>query len=405
MVHLIEKQHTAEQAVPAVQPYAWVILWVVYLASVAAPLNQFKVPPILPSLAGELGLTLTQAGTLMSSIALVGLALALPAGMILQRLGPKLTGLLSLGSIAAGSVIGALSGSVEILIASRLMEGLGMGLMAVIAPATIAMWFPRERQGGPMGIWATWVPVGMLVIFNLAPAMTAALGWRSVWWLGAGYTLLIMVAFGLLVRRPPDLEHETSHAEPRPSMLQALKNRDIWLLGLNFTCFNLASIGLSTYYPTFLNEVRGFPLIQASFLASIATMVVLGSAPLAGWLSDRIGTRRLLFSLPFLAFSVFLLFPFKVTGWQQVVIVMAFQGLLLGIMPSVVFAAAPELMRRPELAGLGLAVVMVGQYAGQLIGPVLFADLVSRLGWAPAAYGMIPFCLIGFISGWLVRIR
>src|SRR5690606_21232291 len=139
--------------------------------------------------------------------------------------GPKLTGLLSLGSIAAGAVVGALSGSVEMLLASRLIEGFGMGLMGVMAPATIAMWFPRERQGGPMGIWSTWVPVGMLLVYNLAPALTAALGWRSVWWLGAGYTLLIMAAFGLLVRRPPALEHEKSHDEPRTSTLQALKNR------------------------------------------------------------------------------------------------------------------------------------------------------------------------------------
>ena len=55
---------------PAVQvlPYAWVILAVVYLASVAAPLNQFKVPPIMPVLMQELGIDLAGAGSLMSVI-------------------------------------------------------------------------------------------------------------------------------------------------------------------------------------------------------------------------------------------------------------------------------------------------------------------------------------------------
>ena len=66
---------------------------------------------------------------------------------------------------------------------------MGIGLIGVIAPATIAMWFPLARQGVPMGIWATWVPVGSVLMYNLAPALAAARGWQAVWWLGASTSL------------------------------------------------------------------------------------------------------------------------------------------------------------------------------------------------------------------------
>ncbi len=78
--------------------YAWVILTVVLLASVAGSLNQFKPPPLIPVLMDAFRIDLGQAGLLMSSFALAGLVLVLPAGVILQRLGPKLAGSIALMS-------------------------------------------------------------------------------------------------------------------------------------------------------------------------------------------------------------------------------------------------------------------------------------------------------------------
>lgn len=384
--------------------YAWVILVVVFFASVAAPFNQFKVPPIIPTLIETFQINLTQAGLFMSIIAGIGLLLAIPAGIVVQRLGSKVTILIALSLMAAGAAAGALSGNYSLLLGSRVIEGLGMGLIGVAAPATIAMWFPPDKQGTPMGIWATWVPVGLVSIYNLAPILTASLGWQSVWWIGSGFAVVMMVFSGLLITQPPTQGPAAAQTQAMPNLKQALANRNIWLLALAFACMNLTLVTLGTYYPTFLHEVRGYPLGQASFIASVATLVVFVSAPAAGWLSDRIGSRRLLFSTPFLVISVLFIFPFHVTGWL-IYLVLIIQGLVVGAIPTSTFAAASEIMGKPQWAGLGLAVVLVGQNVGQLIGPVLFGELVQGLGWAVAGYLMIPFCLLGFVSGWMVKIR
>lgn len=400
---------TKPQPVPAqekspIPPYAWVILAAVYFASVVSPFNQFKIPPLMPVLMQTFQIDLTQAGLLMSIIAMIGLVLALPTGIILQRLGPKAALLIALGLMAAGAGIGALSDSFAMLLGSRLVEALGMGLMGVTAPATIAMWFPPDRQGTPMGIWATWVPIGSVAVYNLSPVMTTSLGWESVWWLGAGFAVIMMVVAGLLITRPPAQGRPDIQDQAAPNVRQALSNRNIWLLALAFACMNLTMISLGTYYPTFLNEVRGYPLAQAASLSSITTLVVLFAAPAAGWLSDRIGSRRLVFSLPFLVIAVSFLFPFHVTGWQIIALLVT-QGLIVGAIPTATFAAAGEIMGRPEWAGLGLAVVLIGQNVGQLLGPILFGEIVKSSGWAMAGYLMIPFCLVGFISGWMVKVR
>jgi len=385
----------------SILPYAWVILSVVYLASVVAAFDQFKIPPLMPVLMQTFQIDLTQAGLLMSVIAVIGLVLALPTGIILQRLGSKATILIALALMAIGSVIGVLSGSYLLLLVGRVLEGAGIGLVGVAAPATIAMWFPPEKQGTPMGIWATWVPVGSVAAYNLAPVLAPSLGWGAVWWIGAGFALLMIVFSGLLITRPP-MERKDLPPGEAPGLREAFANRDIWLLALEFACFNLALISIGTYYPTFLNQVRGYPLGQAAFLASLTTLMVLFSAPAAGWVSDRIGSRRLVFSLPFLIIALTLIFPFRVTGWQIPALMVA-QGLIIGAIPTATFAAAAEVMKRPEWAGLGLAVVLMGQNLGQLLGPILFGEIVQRSDWVVAGYAMIPFCLIGFISGWMVE--
>jgi predicted MFS family arabinose efflux permease len=389
---------------PGVNQYAWVILLVVYFAGVVAPFNQFKVPPILPLLMAGFHLDLTQAGLLMSIMAAIGLVLAIPASFALQRFGPKRTILIALGFLALGAFFGALAGNYVLLLGSRVLEGIGLGLIGVAAPATIAMWFPPEKRGTPLGIWATWVPVGTVVIYNLAPMLASSLGWQAVWWFGTGYALLMMLLVGLLITRPPVVAAQEAQDQPSTNLWEALSNRNIWLLALAFTCMNLVMVSINTYYPTFLKEQRGYTLGQAASIASIMTFLKLVSSPSAGWLSDRLKSRRVLFSIPFLLIAVLLLFPFEVTGWW-IIVVMSVLGLFMGVIPAATFAAAPDIMENPQLAGLGMAVVLIGQNVGQLVGPILFGQLVQGLGWSLAGYLIIPVCLLGFASGWMVKIR
>ncbi|HEY2384286.1 MAG TPA: MFS transporter, partial [Terriglobia bacterium] len=99
--------------------YAWVILTVVFLAGVAAPLNQFKVPPVMPVLIDTLHIDISSAGWLMSIFSVTGFILAIPAGYIMQRFGTKTTGLVSIAFVIAGSIGGALSATAGALFLSR----------------------------------------------------------------------------------------------------------------------------------------------------------------------------------------------------------------------------------------------------------------------------------------------
>jgi predicted MFS family arabinose efflux permease len=391
--------------------YAWVVLFVVFLVSAAAPLNQFKVPPMMPLLMESFQLDLSMAGLLMSIFAATGFILALPAGFILQRLGPKAAGLIAAGCTVIGAVIGALSSSTGLLLASRVIEGIGMGLIAVVAPAIVGMWFPVERRGTPMGIWATWMPVGRIIMYNVAPALGTAIGWQAVWWFGAAFALIAFVLYWALFRVPPAWtgtmpSAQTGERLPPVEGLclgRAMANRHIWLLTLTFCCYGTAFLAFSTFLPTFLVSVRGYSLGLAGFVASLTGMTI-GSCPLGGWISDRIGSRKLVYTVALLLLAAMWLLPFKVTGWLIPAFVVVL-GIVAGPIPTAIFAAVPEVMGRPQLVGIGMAVVALGQNLGMFIGPVLFGKLVEMTGWASAGYMLIPICLLGVFAGRLVKVR
>lgn len=145
----------------------------------------------------------------------------------------------------------------------------------------------------------------------------------------------MLFIFGSLVRQRPPLQEDLPPTQESGEMKKALANRDIWLLALSFACFTLAMVSIGTYYPTYLNVMRGFTLGRAALISSIATLMILLSAPMAGWFSDRIGSRRLIFSFPFLVVGFLLLFPFRLTGWQIIVLILV-QGLVGGVIPTAI---------------------------------------------------------------------
>ena len=391
--------------------YAWVVLFAVYVASLAAPFNQFKVPPVLPILKQTFDLSYSGAGMMMSSFSIMGLVLAIPSGFLVLRFGIKTSILLSVASVMIGSVLGAISHSSGLLFVSRFIEGLGMGLILVAAPAAIAAWFPAQKRGLPMGLWATCVAVGSVAALNVAPVLAGSSSWRSVWWAGAALAAVALVLFGVLFRLPgpgevingPPPENSNSAPGGELSIGQVITNRGVWLISLELGCFAIVIMALSTFYPDFLNTVRHYSLAKASLMTSVMGTIAMFSAPVGGYLSDRLGSRKAVIIGPFILWSLVLLFPFTLSGWAIPVLMVA-SGILGGPIAPVSLALVPELVP-PQHVGIALGVVAFGQNLGMFAGPALFGWIVETTSWATAGYLLIPVCVVAIVAASLVKIR
>ena len=393
------------------QRNAWFIVLVLLLAGVAAPLNQFKVPPLMPILMDAFSLPVDTAGLLMSVFAITGLILALPAGFIVQKLGFRVTGVLAIGAVALGAAIGALTLNAGTMFAARVVEGVGTSLIAVAAPTVITVWFVAEKRGAPMGVWATWYPVGSTIMLVLAPLLAAQGGWQRVWWFGFIYALMVGLLFLLFVKSPPQGAAEgggPSAAERTTTagrdLKHVLQKRDLWLISLVFCCFNIAFIGFLTWAPTYLNRLHGVPLSRAAFLVSFVPMLNIFSCPFGGWFSDRIGSRKLIIVVPMIVMA--LLWPlFPTVGELGFLVLAIIVGWISGFTPTGLFAAAPELVEDERLSGMAVAILLVGMNAGMLLGPLALGWLIQTSGWSVAFTALVPVCVVGAIAGLGARVK
>jgi MFS family permease len=380
----------------------------VLLAGLAGTLNLYKVPPLMPLLISAFQVSRGTAGLLMSIFAVAGISLAIPAGLILDRLRGRTTGTIAVCFIALGSGLGALSTHIGLMLVSRLVEGIGLTLMAVVAPMVIAYRFGFQKRSIALGILNIWFPLASTIALLGAPLVATRWGWQSVWWLGTLYAVVAGLLYFLFIKPlPRDHPGGTSAQQKRESSgaRNAFFNGDVWLMGLALCCFTVLYGSFITWTPTFLYTVRGTSLAHSSLLMSFVPIFGLISAPLAGWFVGRILHRRLMCAVAITLFAALLPWA-SVLKVQHLIPLMAVIGLVSSTIPTVILSLVADLSLKGEVTSVPQAVAYIGQSTGMLFGPTAFGIMVDLTGgWSTPYWLLIPVGLVGAVAALLLRRR
>lgn len=384
---------------------AWGMLAVIYLASFTAPMTQFKLPPLASWLIPQFGLDGVTFGWLMSGLSIIGVILAFPAAFICRRFGLKTTMLVSVGSMAVGSLICALATDMTMIFVARIIEGIGLGLIGVAAPSCVSVWFPDKTRGVALGIWATWMPVGITVMFNIAPTLSMNFGWNAVLWICFVLCIVAMIVFWIAYRVPSKEKEEALAVQgSMGEAFKLLKNKGIWILGITFFSFNFIQLGvINSFYNTFLETQRGIDPAAAASITSVITILSIFTISLAGVLSDKTkrGNRRFWLMGSYALFAVCFFFAWNtgenadVTMWAFIIICSIASGLGAGVSRPM----APIIMGdSPVGAVMGMGVLQFFQNLGGSIGAPLFGYGIDTIGWqASSNMIVLPLCILAFV--------
>jgi len=411
-----QQAKNSPNTVPKTPGYAWIILFAFYMATLSATLNLFKLPPVMTVIREAFTVDIVKVGGLMSVFSIMGFVLAIPAGYILKRIGIKATALIAVGAVTIGSALGALAKTFAILYAGRFIEGVGMGLIMVTAPLAISVWFPLHNRALPTGLWASSVGIGNIIMLLIAPSLAVLYKWQFVWWICAGFSALSFIIFAILFRLPKQAEMAAAPApatqeEAAPSLLKGMANLSFWMIGIAFGCYNLVAMAIVSFYPTFLELVRGYSLtydngvlMHASFVTAFIFGASIFTGPGGGYISDRLGKRKIMVLIPYILMTITFIFPFTVTGIMIPLYAIVF-GIVGGPLAAVLLAAVPEVAKKPQFIGIGMSVAIFGQNIGMYISGQLFPRIQAASGWEAAGYWMIPICLIGIIATLFIKVR
>ncbi len=384
----------------------WLIFFSVFSVGIFAGFNMFKAPPLFMAIMPELGFTEDTIGWVMSMFSIIGVVLAFPAGAILKKLGVRTSLLITAASLVVGSALGAVSMNAAMLLATRLIEGIGLGLISVVGPAAVASIIPRSKQGLAMGIWTIWFPFAIVVALNVAPAIYSLAGWRMVWWVGAVLSLLSFVFVLAVYKQPPPEKAEAGAEAMAGSPAADLKPdyRSLIFATLAFGLWNVFFGGaIASFYPTFLQQAHGMGVQFAGTASSITTIIVLVLGPLSGIISDKLDTRKWLMVFAMAGATVMLTFAFG----ESIALVWVYligMAVFAAAMPTGTFSIVPRLMKDPAKIGFGMAVLAFFQNIGIVLGSAGFGPLSVSLGWHMASLVfLVPAAAIGFVLSLLIK--
>lgn len=378
---------------PTRQHTDWQAVFAVIAAGVIVSMQVGKLPPLLGQLRAEFGLDLVLGGLVASSISLIGGLCGIAAGFAGDRIGGRRALMFGLLINAAGSLLGAFSPNTALLLAARLVEGLGFVITVVCGPSLIAMAAQPAQRSLALGLWSSYMPLG--VTFGMLGALAVnqnLLDWRGLWLALA----VLPLAAALLL---PRLTAAIPVAPPRKFNAAVLRRPGPWLLAGCFACYTTQWFCIVTWIPTYLKESG---LQSETLLALGIAAVVLVNAvgtTVSAAVMHRGLARWLIIAVVSLGMGVLGTASFApdIPVLAKIALAMAASG-FGGMLPAAVLAGVPVQARDPSEIATVNGVVVQLLNIGSFVGPPALAALVAHFGgWADGRWLLLAAGSVGLV--------
>lgn len=378
--------------------------WKIFILAVVCFIvgtSEYMITGILDKVAADTGVTLSQAGQLMTVYALA-YAIGTPVLMgVTARFDRRRLLLYSLGLIIVSNALIMIFPGYGFMLLARIIMALGTGVFVVTSLALAAKLAPSYKKGSAIATVLMGVTASLILGVPIGRVIAAAYDWRLIF---GGISLLAMVSLPVLASAIPRMEGD----EPISFAKQlAMVKRPRIALSLAINFFMTMGYGIAfTYLSPYLLEVAGMSdrwMSGALFAYGIASLI---GSKAGGSGTDRWGVARTLTGATLLNMVMLILLS-VVSGTS---IFLVFSVLVLWSLFS--WAASPSqqydlLTLSPKTSGVMLAlntsVLQLAIAAGAGLGGIVINFLsLQAITWVAAASvavaAMISAALFGRIS-------
>ncbi len=389
----------------------WIAVGAALFIGIVAAFQVGKVPAALPAIRLDLGLGMVGAGWIASVYTGTAVALGLAGGAFADRIGHLYAAIIGLALLGIGSFWGSTADALSFLIAARIIEGTGFVLIVVSVPTIILRSTNPRHHAFAMGVWGSFLPVGLSFMLLMAPGLLSAYGWRGLWQTNSAVAFATIIIVFLILRG--------RDGAPKVS---AKKNTDFWsdlwltvsrpgpwLMSLIFGMFGTQFATFMNWLPTYFIEHHGQTVAAAGSFAAIVAISNAPGAITAGVLMARGVSRSLIMSVSFMVMGAlgFLTFAVGLPFGLQVAtaILFSFSG---GFVPAVLLASAPHHAPSLDHVGTVNGILIHGANVGTLLGPPSFAFIVTASGgWGAGGTMLLVIAglsaILAFVVGRLER--
>src|SRR3990170_4443642 len=158
----------------------------------------------LPSMQRDLGVGISELEWVVNGYALTFGVLLLTGGKLADLFGRRRVFVVGLAIFTASSLLCCLAESADLLIAARVVQGVGAALMNPATLSIITATFPPRQRGMAIGIWAGVSALALAVGPLVGGLLTEHVGWSAIFYLNVPIGLLAIVASFLLIDESKD---------------------------------------------------------------------------------------------------------------------------------------------------------------------------------------------------------
>lgn len=364
----------------------------------------------------ELGLSETQFGLLIGAPILTGSLIRVLLGVWADQLGGRRVNLIVMLLAAGATFLLSFAQTYPQFLLAALGVGIAGGAFAV-GVSYVSKFFPPERQGTALGIYGAG-NVGSAVTKFAAPFVMIAYGWETVAQGWAVALAVIGLAVFFLTRDDPEVtERRKTGAKAEAAWIQLAPLRDIrvWRFALYYFFVFGAFVALALWLPRYLTGVYGLGIAAAGMVAAAYSIPGSLFRVFGGWLSDRIGARKVMY-LTFVVsvLCAFLLsyppttyviegvdgpirFHLEISLIAFIALIFAL-GFAMSLGKAAVFKHIPVYYPR-NVGAVGGLVGMIGGLGGFIL-PIVFGLLADFTGVWTSCF-MLLFVLVGTALIWM----
>jgi DHA1 family chloramphenicol resistance protein-like MFS transporter len=262
-------------------------IYVLGLAIFAQGTSELMLAGLLPDIARDLHVSIPDAGLLISAFA-VGMLVGAPVLAVLTLRWPRRVAMLVFLAIFAGThLVGAMTDSYAVLLASRVVGAFVYAGFWAVATVTAVGLAGAQRRGRAMSVVAGGLTVATILGLPAGTAVGQQFGWRAAFWAVAVMSVLAMVAIAAVVRdgdgAAPDLRAE----------VRAMVNPRLWLAYGTTALATAAVIITFSYLAPFLTDATGLPSGAVPLVLALYGLGALAGIAVGGRTADAHPFRTL----------------------------------------------------------------------------------------------------------------
>lgn len=361
-----------------------------------------KLPVAIPVLRAELGLSLVEAGYLLSLVQVAGMLGGLTVGLLADKAGPRRVMLVGLAVLTLSSLLGSMSQGVAQLLWTRGAEGAGFLLSVLPAPALLRLTVRNSMAlSKALGWWGAYMPVGTATAMLVGGMLIGSVGWRGLWLLLGALTGGCAL---LLWARVPGTHGIAPSSAFVPRLLRTLRASGPWYAALAFFCYSGQWLAVVGFLPTIYSGAT-LPVSVVGWLSALAAGINMTGNIAAGRLLARgVAPVRLLLT-GYVAMGLGALLTFGVPespllGYLGVLVFSAFGGLI----PGTLFSLAVSLSPGSDTISTTVGWMQQWSSLGQFLGPPVVAMVAVWVGgWSMTWMATGACSVIGVALAWRLQ--